>query len=383
VETPVETVETRTNEEKKTPEAVVETHSATETQETTQQPAENAPVETASQPEAGASSEVVSEGAHEQASVQMETPVTQVEGESVTAKEELAITEEEAERVLSRLPSEKSFRFYVGLGQPAGPWASSLKEFCDLIEIVDVKSVEFHTFRSDFENWFRDALNYPQLAEEIAKIRETGITGGELREQIYKTAKKHYDQLNRVIEETLEIVTQPAEQVIQPVETVEEETKAQPSQEETAPAPETTAETASPLPTEEQPITVKIVTIEETTQETPSSLGESIPPDQTLIVENLPIAPQVEKPAETVIPEQPQTTSPAVADIEPPHAAPPTRPTNCHKCGAQIDTSKKQWTFESRKTHMKFLIYLYKCPACGASFRESVKEETAPTLQVV
>jgi len=137
----------------------------------------------------------------------MEASATQVEDESVTAKEEqlietkvetpveTAITEE-AERILSRLPSEKSFRFYVGLGQPAGPCASSLKEFCDLIEIVDVKSVEFHTFRSDFENWFKDALGYPQLAEEIAKIREAGITGGELREQIYRVTKNHYDQLN-------------------------------------------------------------------------------------------------------------------------------------------------------------------------------------------
>jgi len=307
---------------------------------------------------------------------------------------ELAITREEAERILSRLPSEKSFRFYVSLGQPTGTWASSLREFCDLIEIVDVKSVEFHTFRGDFENWFRDALSYPQLAEEIAKIRESGISEWELREQIYKIAKKHYDQLNRVIEETLEVITQPAEQITQPVETVKEETKAQPSQEETTPAPETTseqqasakeettAETASPLPTEEQPIAVKIVTIEETTQETPSSLGEPIPPDQTLIVENPPIAPQAEKPAETVTPEQPQVTSPAVADIEPQHTVPPTRPTNCHKCGAQIDTSNKQWTFESRKNHMKFSIYLYKCPACSASFRESVKEETAPAVQV-
>jgi len=141
----------------------------------------------------------------------VEASAAQAHGESVAAEEEpaietkvetqveTAITKEEAEGILSRLPSEKSFRFYVSLGQPTGTCASSLREFCDLIEIVDAKSVEFHTFRGDFENWFRDALSYPQLAEEIARIRETGITGGELREQIHKTAKKHYDQLNKVI----------------------------------------------------------------------------------------------------------------------------------------------------------------------------------------
>jgi hypothetical protein len=118
-------------------------------------------------------------------------------------KEALAmptISKNEAVNILKTLPAEKCFYFHTDVGRYTDMMAPNLSEFCEIIKKVDATSIEFHTFRGDFENWIRDALGDSVLAGRIAKIKDSGARGEELRERLYETAKTRYDQLRHLSE---------------------------------------------------------------------------------------------------------------------------------------------------------------------------------------
>lgn len=94
--------------------------------------------------------------------------------------------------ILSR---EKAFYFFISIGNYTGESASSLKEFMEKISEVNVKSLEFHFHRGDFQKWIAEALEDKDLAEYIGKLKEQILTGDELRRQLYKTVSKRYSDL--------------------------------------------------------------------------------------------------------------------------------------------------------------------------------------------
>lgn len=98
-------------------------------------------------------------------------------------------------RILRTLPREKAFYFFTSVGNYTGESAASLKEFLKKINEVNVKSLEFHFYRRDFEKWMDKTLEDKELAEEIQKLQKLGLTGDELRIQLYTTVSKHYNHL--------------------------------------------------------------------------------------------------------------------------------------------------------------------------------------------
>ena len=99
-----------------------------------------------------------------------------------------------AEKVLSNMPQEKVFHFYSGIGQPAGISSSSLVDFCDKVKTADVKSVEFHMTRGDFERWVH-SLGDVELAKRLRLIREEGPKGEALRERLHGALRSRCDRL--------------------------------------------------------------------------------------------------------------------------------------------------------------------------------------------
>ena len=95
-------------------------------------------------------------------------------------------------RVASPVPWNMRFNFYSAIGQPTGVSAGTIKEFYDLVLKVNVASLDFHISRGDFENWFRNAAGDAEFADELAKIKKTGLTGEELRKAVAKTAESWY-----------------------------------------------------------------------------------------------------------------------------------------------------------------------------------------------
>jgi hypothetical protein len=102
---------------------------------------------------------------------------------------------ENASKILRTVPREKAFYFFTSIGNYTGESAASLKEFMEKINEVNVKSLEFHLCRRDFEKWINEVLEDKRLAEEIAKLQKTNLTGDSLRHQLYHTVWKRYQQL--------------------------------------------------------------------------------------------------------------------------------------------------------------------------------------------
>ena len=67
---------------------------------------------------------------------------------------------ENISKILKTLPREKAFYFFTSIGNYTGESAASLKEFMEKINQVNVKSLEFHLYRGDFEKWITEVLEY-------------------------------------------------------------------------------------------------------------------------------------------------------------------------------------------------------------------------------
>jgi len=108
------------------------------------------------------------------------------------------IDKKQAENILRMVPIDKAFHFHTGIGQYLGIFATSLSDFCSKIKTVNVKSIEFHVPRKDFESWI-ESLGDSELARKIGAIRISGLFGENLRQKVYDTVKARFDELSQTI----------------------------------------------------------------------------------------------------------------------------------------------------------------------------------------
>jgi hypothetical protein len=98
-------------------------------------------------------------------------------------------------KTLRTVPREKTFYFFTSIGNYTGLSAASLKEFMERVNEVNVKSLEFHLYRGDFEKWTNEVLEDPWLAGDIKKLQKFGLTGDALRNQLYLTVSRRIKRL--------------------------------------------------------------------------------------------------------------------------------------------------------------------------------------------
>jgi hypothetical protein len=98
-------------------------------------------------------------------------------------------------RFLKTVPREKAFYFFTSIGNYTGVSASSLKEFMEKIGDVNVKSLEFHLYRRDFEKWAADVLEDSELAGEIRRLQRQNLTGNGLRDQLSFVVSRRFKRL--------------------------------------------------------------------------------------------------------------------------------------------------------------------------------------------
>ena len=101
----------------------------------------------------------------------------------------------EQTKILRTVPREKAFYFFTSIGNYTGVSAASLKEFVEKINEVNMKSLEFHLHRGDFEKWLDEVLEDTRLAEEIRKLRRINLAGESLRNQLYATVSRRLKSL--------------------------------------------------------------------------------------------------------------------------------------------------------------------------------------------
>ena len=111
------------------------------------------------------------------------------------------IDRNKASEILANLPADKSFHFYVNIGKPLNLYATTLNDFTEKIKTVDLTSLEFHVNRGDFEAWF-NALGDLELARKTLILRETKITGEELRRKLIDVVSRRCEELLKIRQQT-------------------------------------------------------------------------------------------------------------------------------------------------------------------------------------
>lgn len=102
---------------------------------------------------------------------------------------------ESSSRILRAVPREKAFYFFTSIGNYTGTSASSLKEFMERIKEVNVKSLEFHVYRGDFEKWIAEVLQDGDLSAEIRRLQKLNLSGNGLRDQLSYVVSKRFKRL--------------------------------------------------------------------------------------------------------------------------------------------------------------------------------------------
>lgn len=110
-----------------------------------------------------------------------------------------AILDFESRLRLYTMAANEPFLFYTGSSEEefVGIKAWSLKGVIEAIKKVDVKSIEFHNEKGDFERWAGFSLHDDKLAKQFKKIRASGVSGEHLRKRVQGAAEARFTELSR------------------------------------------------------------------------------------------------------------------------------------------------------------------------------------------
>jgi alpha-amylase len=102
---------------------------------------------------------------------------------------------------MATLTANEPFLFHTGSGKEyfTGVMSWSLKGFVKALQGVDVKAVEFHNCRGDFEAWAGHSLQDKVLSLQLAKTRTQALKGEALRKALIDIAEKRFNQMSRQV----------------------------------------------------------------------------------------------------------------------------------------------------------------------------------------
>jgi hypothetical protein len=112
-----------------------------------------------------------------------------------------ATNKENAKAILAYAPHDKSFEFYLTVGSPLHIHAHSIQDFANKLTRVDIKSIEFHSSRGDFEAWFK-CLGDQELAKKVAILEEKKLSGEELRTKLHDVVEQRCHELMEMTGQT-------------------------------------------------------------------------------------------------------------------------------------------------------------------------------------
>lgn len=100
-------------------------------------------------------------------------------------------------KILRTVTEQEGFHFYLTIGEPTGETALSLTDFVKKLETVNVRSVNFHYPRKDFEKWVLEVIGDTELASRLSMISrmQIGIKGEALRNQIIRIVKVRLSEI--------------------------------------------------------------------------------------------------------------------------------------------------------------------------------------------
>ena len=86
-----------------------------------------------------------------------------------------------------------------------GAMSWSLKGFIKALQKVDIRAVEFHNRRGDFESWAEHSLLDKVLSSQLKEIRTSKQKGEKLRKTITNVAKKRFSTLSKQVQAAVKL----------------------------------------------------------------------------------------------------------------------------------------------------------------------------------
>jgi alpha-amylase len=103
---------------------------------------------------------------------------------------------------IATLTANEPFLFCTSMGEEnfTGVMAWSLKGFIKAIKTVEVKAVEFHNRRGDFERWAQHSLQDEGLSRQLKEIRVSKQKGEMLRKAVITVVEKRFRILSKQVQ---------------------------------------------------------------------------------------------------------------------------------------------------------------------------------------
>jgi alpha-amylase len=103
---------------------------------------------------------------------------------------------------MATLTTNEPFLFYTSMGEGnfTGVKAWSLKGFVKALQTVDLKAVEFHNRRGDFESWAEHSLQDAVLSQQLKKTRTAKLKGEPLRKALITITEKRFNELSKQVQ---------------------------------------------------------------------------------------------------------------------------------------------------------------------------------------
>lgn len=97
-------------------------------------------------------------------------------------------------KILRTVPSHEGFHFFRAPGDATGKVATNLTDFAEKLRTIDIRSINFHFPRQDFEKWLRDVIGDSELSTRISRIGKENH-GEKLRSEVIQIVKARVDEL--------------------------------------------------------------------------------------------------------------------------------------------------------------------------------------------
>ena len=104
---------------------------------------------------------------------------------------------ERAQKILSPVPYNQGFHFFMTDGHYSGETATSLCIFLKDMERVDIQSIRFHFERGDFEKWIGATLSDDDLARRVTQIVKN-LSDEKLRKALVDVVQKRISELQLI-----------------------------------------------------------------------------------------------------------------------------------------------------------------------------------------
>jgi hypothetical protein len=109
----------------------------------------------------------------------------------------LSISAEKAQKILSPVPYEQGFHFFLPDGHYSGETATSLCSFLSDLHHLDTQSIRFHFERGDFQKWLRTTIGDEELAKRIESLAKN-TPEETLRQQLAEIVQKRISELQLI-----------------------------------------------------------------------------------------------------------------------------------------------------------------------------------------